>query len=92
MTNRDRIIRTLQCKETDRPPFGVGIGFVPWGSTLARWKEESGIPDLNLKEYFGFDRGFATVPAAYGPHPTFPVEILEEDEDFVTKTDYRGLT
>lgn len=92
MTNRDRIIRTLQCEEADRPPFGVGLGFCTWGSTLARWKEESGISDLNLEEYFGFDRGFATVPADYGPNPGFPAEILEEDEEFVTKTDYRGLT
>jgi uroporphyrinogen decarboxylase len=59
---------------------------------LARWKEESGISDLNPGEYFGFDCGFVTVPVEYGPCPAFPAEILEEDHDFVTSTDYRGLT
>ena len=92
MTNRDRIIQTLACGTVDRAPFGVGLGFAPWGATLNRWREESGIQDLNLHAYFGFDKGFATPPVQYGPCPHFPSEILREDDEFVTTTEYRGLT
>ena len=62
MNNRDRIIKTLLCEETDRAPFGVGIGFGPWMDTIFRWREESGIADLNPAEYFGYDQGFIGAP------------------------------
>ena len=92
MTNRDRILRTLQCRPADRAPFGVGIGFCPWRTTLDRWREESGIRDLSVSEYFGFDPGFLTVPAEYGPWPHFAATVLSTDDEFVTSSDYRGLT
>jgi len=90
-TNRERIIRTLRCEPTDRVPFGVGIGFLPWGQALERWREETGISDLNLGAYFGYDPGFQTVPAQYGPCPHVEPEVLEETEDFVVSRDYRGI-
>ena len=92
MTNRQRIICTLQGGSADRAPFGVGLGFVPWGSTLDRWREESGVRDLSVPEYFGFDDGFVRVPAEYGPWPHFPAKVVSEDDQFVTTSDYRGLT
>jgi uroporphyrinogen-III decarboxylase len=92
MTNRDRILRTLQCLPVDRAPFGVGVGFIPWKTTLARWREESGIGELDVSEYFGYDKGFLVVPAEYGPYPHFPEEILFEDDEYITSTEYRGMT
>ena len=92
ITNRDRILRTLQCRSADRAPFGVGVGFIPWETTLARWRKESGIGDLDVGGYFGYDRGFATVPAEYGPFPHFTSAIIAEDDEYVTSTEYRGLT
>jgi len=92
MTNRERIIGTLQCRATDRAPFGVGIGFAPWGETLDRWKTESGIADLNPWACFGYDADFATVNVEYGTWPHFPAKVLSEDAEFWVSTDYRGLT
>ena len=46
MTNRERVIRTLQCLPADRPPFVMWLGFEPWPATLDRWRRESGIADL----------------------------------------------
>jgi len=91
MTNRERIIQTLLCEPTDRVPFGVGIGFLPWGQALERWRKESGISDLNLCAYFGYDPGFQTVPAEYGPCPHVETKVLEETDEFVVSRDYRGI-
>lgn len=92
MTNRERIINTLLFRQTDRVPFGVGLGFAPWGETLERWKKESGIADLDLAKYFGYDAGFLCVPAEMGPLPHFEYTVLEENADFVTAIDWRGIT
>ena len=92
MTNRERIIETLLCKKTDRVPFGVGLGFWPWGETLDRWRNESGIADLDAAKYFGYDPGFLCVPAQMGPLPHFDSTVIEENADFVTATDWRGIT
>ena len=48
MTNRDRIIKTLLCEKTDRTPFPIWLGFQPWGETHSRWKQESGLADLDV--------------------------------------------
>ncbi len=92
MTNRERILNTLLGQTTDRAPFGVGLGFAPWGHTLERWRSESGIADLNPADYFGYDRGFVGVPAEYGPLPHFERKVVHEDAEFITTTDFRGLT
>jgi len=92
MTSRERIVNTLLFRSVDRVPFGVGIGFFPWGTTLTRWQEESGISDLNVATYFGYDPGFDIVPIEYGPYPHFPSAMLEEGEEYIVYTDWRGLT
>jgi uroporphyrinogen decarboxylase len=91
MTNRERIVRTLLCEPTDRVPFGVNLGFYPWGQTLERWRKESGISDLNPGAYFGYDTGFHVVPAEYGPFPHVETKVLEENDRFVISRDYRGI-
>lgn len=92
MTNRERIVKTLLCEKTDRAPFGVGIGFNPWGETLKRWKKESNIGDLSLREYFGYDMGFFLAPAECGPCPHFEKSIISEDDEHIVSRDFRGLT
>ena len=92
MTNRERIINTLQCKETDHAPFCMWLGFSPWHTALDRWKEESGISDLDVVKYFGFEPFFQVVPVEYGPMPHFESEVIEENDQYIVKTDYRGLT
>jgi len=68
------------------------VGFIPWETTLARWRKESGISDLDVGGYFGYDQGFATVPAEYGPFPHFTSAIIAEDDEYITNSEYRGLT
>jgi uroporphyrinogen-III decarboxylase len=92
MTNHERIIDTLQCKETDRAPFSMWLGFSPWDTALERWKEESGIADLDVIKYFGFEPFFQNVPVEYGPMPHFESEVIEQDGHYITQIDYRGLT
>ena len=92
MNNRERIVRTLQCRQTDRAPFCMWLGFSPWETTLERWKEESGISDLDINEYFGFEPYFQVVDADYGPLPHFEEKVIDENEQYIVKTDFRGLT
>ena len=91
MTNRERIINTLLCRKTDRAPFGVGLGFWPWGEAAERWKKESGIKDLDLAAFFGYDRDFMAVPAEMGPMPHFDQKVVEENADFIVSVDWRGI-
>jgi hypothetical protein len=51
MTSRERYLRTLNHQESDRIPMTDS----PWGETINRWKKE-GLPDVDLSEYFGWDR------------------------------------
>ena len=62
-------------------PYGVGIGWLPWGETMERWRVESGKPELNLAQEFGFDNSFAC-PALYaGIFPEYTPEVLAKTED-----------
>ena len=92
MTNRERIVAALACQPVDRPPLIEWLGLTAWGRTLDRWREESGIADLNLAEYFGYDRGFLQVPVEYGPFPHFEEEVYEDDGESWTYRDWRGIT
>ena len=91
MTPRERILGTLLGQKVDRTPYGVGIGFGPWGETVDRWKRESGMPDLNIYEYFGYEPGFIGVPVNMGAWPPFAREVITEDENSVTTRDPRGM-
>jgi uroporphyrinogen decarboxylase len=91
MTNRERCIQTLLCETTDRAPWVGWLGFAPWGETHARWKTESGIADLDVGRYFGFDPFFYCVPAHMGPLPGYEAHILEETAEFVISLDWRGM-
>ena len=62
---------------------------VLWLQALA---EESGIADLDVVKYFGFEPFFQSVPIECGPFPHFELKTIEENDRYVTKTDYRGLT
>jgi uroporphyrinogen decarboxylase len=68
------------------------LGFSPWHTAMDRWKEESGIADLDIVKYFGFEPFFQVVPIEYGPFPHFESKTIEENDEYVTITDYRGLT
>jgi len=92
LTAGERLVRCLRGESIDRVPFGVGIGWGYWSSTLRRWREESGQPDLVPSRYFGYDQGFVTVPAEYGIFPHFPEVIVAEDTESITRRTANGVT
>ena len=92
MTNRERCIKTLLCEETDRAPFAGWLGFAPWGQTLERWKQESGIADLDVGRYFGLEPFFQVVEAHMGALPHFEHTVLSETEEHVVSVDWHGIT
>ncbi len=91
MTNKERCIKTLLCEKTDRAPFPGWLGFYPWGETTARWQKESGIADLDVARYFGFEPFFQGAPVHMGPLPGFEAKVIEETEEFVISLDWRGM-
>ena len=92
LTPRQRLVRTLQCRSVDRPPLPYWMGFAPWPQTLARWREESGIGDLDPATYFSLEPYFEVAPIEYGPWPHVERRVLREDADWVVSTDFRGIT
>ena len=90
-TTRERILGTFLGEKVDRPPYGMGIGFGPWGETVDRWKRESGIPDLDVGKYFGYEPDFVYMPINMGAWPPFKPEVLSEDEHSIITRDPRGI-
>jgi hypothetical protein len=67
------------------------LGFSPWDQTLERWRQETGISDLDVAEYFGLEPFFSRVPLEYGPLPHFEECCIEENGEFVVKKNWRGI-
>jgi len=91
LTNRERIIKTLLCEPTDKPPFVWWLGWAPWGDTTRRWKEESGIQDFDMARYFGISDGWQEAPMDMGAWPHFGYEEISRDEEHVVSIDWRGI-
>ncbi len=92
LTCGERVIRCYIGEEIDRVPYGVGLGWAPWGETLDHFRARSGIPALDLAEHFGFDKSFALPEVRYGIYPPCEPAILEETAEFVIHRDERGIT
>jgi uroporphyrinogen-III decarboxylase len=92
LTCGERVTRTILGKKTDRVPFGVGLGWFPWGSTEERWRAESGNPRLDCAKELGFDRSWAIPDIKLGIFPPFEKTILAETDEFITMRDERGIT
>lgn len=87
----ERLVRCLTGQDVDRVPFGVGIGWFPWGQTQARWRGESGKADLNVWQELGYDGGFNCPPCAAGIWPAFERQVLEETANTITVRDEAGI-
>ncbi len=92
LTPGERVVRCLLGEPFDRVPFGVGIGWYPWRSTLERWREETGKADLAPARELGFDPSFAAPALECGFFPPFASEVLEETREYVISRDNRGIT
>ncbi len=88
----ERVVRCLLGQSIDRVPYGVGIGWWPWTETMERWRVESGKPDLDLTQEFGFDGSFAITTMYQGIFPEFDRLVLEETDEFIISRDERGIT
>ncbi len=92
LTCGERVVRCYVGEDIDRVPYGVGLGWDPWGETLEHFRAQSGIPALDLREHFHFDKSFALPDVHYGIFPEYPPVILEETPEFVIHRDGRGIT
>jgi len=92
LTCGERFVRCLLGEPVDHVPFGVGIGWSPWGDTLERWRREIGEPNLDLQKWFGFDASVVMPEMNAGIYPPFEHQVLEENENFVVWRDERGIT
>lgn len=84
ISSGERLVRCLIGEPVDRVPFGVGIGWAPWGSAWTRWLDESGLSAEEAGRCLGYDEGFHCVPAEYGIFPHFPETVLEENAESIT--------
>jgi hypothetical protein len=78
MTSRERIRKALSHGEADLIPVYDTL----WGATIKRWREEGLPADISPAEYFGYE----IVRFAGDTTPSFPVEILEETEEYIIHT------
>jgi uroporphyrinogen decarboxylase len=88
----ERLIRCLTGGDCDRTPFGIGLGWAPWGSTLARWRCETGRADLDPARELGYDAGFALPEVAYGIFPGFEKVLIADEGETRVWRDERGIT
>ena len=68
-------------------PDGIGV----WGGALY-WPSQGFPLDLDVADYFGFDRSTALVNVEQLLYPKYEPKILDEDEDFLDYVDIDGVT
>ena len=77
MSNRERIVNTGLCKETDRAPFFFYFG--PWAETMERWQRECpGVTWDNWRQGYGFDEGIDALNVNLGYFPEFEYKLIED--------------
>ncbi len=82
MTSRERVLMALNHEEADRVP----IHDAPWAATIERWYQE-GLPhDPAPAEYFDYE----IVTFNADTTPRFPIEIVEETDEYIICTTPAG--
>ncbi len=85
MTSRERFLRMFDHVEADR----VAMWDFPWPGTIRRWHEE-GMPEgVSYEDYFGVDK---VERILVDNSPRFPVNVVEETDEFITVTTAWGGT
>ncbi len=85
LSTYERVKRMYEHREADRVP----ITDSPWGATLERWHREGMPADADFSEFFGLDR-FAHIGVDNSPR--YPVQVVEEREEYVITTSPWGVT
>jgi len=78
VTSRERLLAVLNHEEADRVP----VHDSPWLATIERWRGEGLPSDISPAEFFGYE----IVCFGADTTPRFPVEVVEETEDYVVHT------
>ena len=81
LTCGQRLTRTILGEKTDRVPFGVGLGWMPWGSTNERWRAESGNPGLDCAKGLDSTAAGPSPTSSSGFLPPFEKTVLDETEN-----------
>jgi uroporphyrinogen decarboxylase len=85
MTTRERFRRMFAHQQADRVPMLGG----PWGTTLARWRQE-GMPEkADFADCFGIDH---QVGIGGDISPRFPAKTVEETDEYIITFDAWGTT
>ncbi len=92
LTQGERFIRCMTGDPIDRVPFGVGLGWYPWGQTVQRWRQETGQPDLDVWKTLGYEGDNAAPTMHAGIWPAFQHKVIEQTEEFIIVRDERGIT
>jgi len=85
LTTRERMTRMYEHRDADRVP----VTDSPWAATVKRWHRE-GLPEgVSFSDFFELDL-FPGISADNSPR--FPVETLEETDEYVIRTTKWGQT
>jgi len=87
----ERFIRCLTGEPIDRVPFGVGLGWYPWGETHEKWKKALGRDELDFARLLGYDAACASPALDYGLRPAFERQVLGEDDRTLTVRESNGV-
>ncbi len=85
MTTYERMRRVFNHEEPDRIP----IHDSPWPSTLERWQKEGLPAGVSPGAFFGWDY---IVGISTDNSPRFPIQVLEETEEYRIHTTAWGVT
>jgi uroporphyrinogen decarboxylase len=84
MTAKDRIAKALSHEEPDHVP----ICDAPWTSTVAKWRAEGFLIDIDPADYFAYEMKWLFPDNT----PRFPYNILKETADYIIETNCFGET
>ncbi|NLG27549.1 MAG: hypothetical protein GX557_06535, partial [Chloroflexi bacterium] len=92
LTCGERVVRCLTGGDVDHVPFGVGLGWNPWGDTLEQWRRQSGRPNLELARDLQYELSFANPDICLGLYPpTKEMQILSDEGEYLIVRDVRGV-
>lgn len=85
----------MRFEKVDRPSFQQWMGF--WPDTLKRWYKEGLPTEIDIDDFFGFDkkvgtRGREGIVIDFGPIPRYVSEIKEEGSRYLIWTGEDGVT
>jgi len=87
MTERERFHETMKFGNPDRPPYRE---LDAWPETYDRWYTEGYPKHAKYDLYFGFDH-YEDVGIESDILPVFKEHVIEDAEDYIIKTDWRGV-